>query len=400
MNNTPGEQRVTREHSADDRERSGSFYNVYVLGLTSLLTDISTEMVYPLIPLFLTVTLGVTPAVVGFIEGIAESLASLLKVFSGHISDRTGRRKPLAIGGYAASTFGKVFLFFAGAWPVVLVARVIDRLGKGVRTAPRDAMIADTILSGQRGRAFGLHRLLDSTGAVVGALLSFWFLTRYRGDFRPVFLWSLVPAAVGVVALVLAREPRLQRSLAKDLGFRWSALDRRLKAFLIIAFVFTLGNSSNQFLLLRAGNVGFSAGTVILLYVVYNLTYALISYPAGRLSDRIGRKGLLVAGYAFYGLVYIGFALVKHLPFYWGLFALYGVYIGLSEGVEKAFVADIAPPNLRATMIGLHATIIGLGLFPASLLAGVLWDAFGPVAPFYFGGFMGLVSAIALAVLI
>ncbi|HEY3315745.1 MAG TPA: MFS transporter [Bacillota bacterium] len=392
-NDRPGDQ-------PKGRLRPGSFYNVYVLGLTSLLTDISSEMVYPLIPLFLVAKLGAGPAIVGVIEGIAESLASLLKVFSGHLSDRTGRRKPLAIGGYVGSTIGKVFLYAAGSWPLVLVSRVIDRFGKGVRTAPRDAMIADTIRPEQRGRAFGLHRLLDTTGATIGSLLGFWFLTRYKGDFRPVFLWSLVPAFIGVIALSLAREPGVQRSLAKDLSFKWSALDRRLKAFLIIASVFTLGNSSNQFLLLRAGNVGFSAETVILLYVAYNLTYALVSYPAGRLSDRIGRKALLVAGYTFYGLVYIGFAVVKHLPFYWGLFILYGVYIGLSEGVEKAFVTDIAPGNLRATMIGLHATLVGIALLPASLLAGLMWSAFGPVAPFYFGGVMGLLAAVALAVLI
>jgi len=384
------------------RATGGGFYNVFVLGFTSFLTDISSEMVYPLLPLFLTIQLGVGPAIVGTIEGIAESLASVLKVFSGHISDRTGRRKPLTIGGYGGSAVGKLVLSFAGSWPMVLVARVVDRFGKGIRTAPRDALIADTVPAEARGRAFGLHRFLDSAGATSGALLGFFFLTHYKGDYRAVFLWSLVPAVLGVAVLAFAREPApaSRRRLAKELSFNWRALDHRLKAFLIIAFIFTLGNSSNEFLLLRAQNVGFSASTVILLYVVYNLVYALASYPAGRLSDRIGRKTLLVLGYAFYGLVYLGFARVRALPLYWWLFILYGLYIGASEGVEKAFVTDIAPGNLRATMIGLHAMLVGVGLLPASLIAGFLWKLCGPVAPFYFGGFMGLAASLALALMI
>ncbi|MHB8756581.1 MAG: MFS transporter [Bacillota bacterium] len=380
--------------------RHGAFYNVFILGVTSLLTDISSEMVYPLLPLFLVMKLGVGPAVVGAIEGVAESLASVLKVFSGHISDRSGKRKPLTIAGYSGSTIGKFFLYLAGSWPTVLVARIIDRFGKGVRTAPRDALIADTVPAEARGRAFGLHRLLDTTGAVIGVSLGYLFLTRYNGNYQAVFLWSVVPALIGLVALSFAREPGSQRKLAKELSFKWGALDRRLKAFLIIALVFSLGNSTNEFLLLRAGNVGFSAPTVILLYLVYNVTYALVSYPAGHLSDRIGRKTLLVVGYAFYGLVYIGFARVQALPLYWWLFILYGVYIGLSEGVEKAFVSDIAPGNLRATMIGLHAMLVGVGLLPASVIAGLLWKFFGPVAPFYFGGIMGLLASLGLLFLI
>ncbi len=395
-----GQVQAAPEATTDRRAGRGAFYNVFVLGFTSLLTDISSEMVYPLLPLFLTMQLGVGPAIVGTIEGIAESLASVLKVFSGHISDRSGRRKPLTLGGYAGSTIGKLFLYLAWSWPMVLVARIIDRFGKGVRTAPRDALIADTVPAEARGRAFGLHRLLDTTGAAIGALLGYFFLTRYQGDFKAVFIWSLVPAAIGLAVLAFAREPGNRRKLAKELSFKWGALDRRLKAFLIIAFVFALGNSSNQFLLLRAGNVGFSAPTVILLYLVYNLTYALVSYPAGRLSDRVGRKALLVVGYAFYGLVYLGFARVRALPLYWSLFVLYGVYIGASEGVEKAFIADIAPGQLRATMIGLHAMLVGVGLLPASLIAGFLWKLYGPVAPFYFGGVMGLLASLGLALLI
>lgn len=361
-------------------------------------------MVYPLLPLYLTSVLGASPSVLGLIEGIAESLASLLKVFSGNISDRLQRRKILAILGYSSSTVGKVFLYLSTSWLWVLAGRAIDRFGKGVRTAPRDALIADSTAPEVRGRAYGLHRALDTAGATIGVALAFYFLTTYRGDFKPVFLWALVPAALAVAILFLAREkrasPPAKGSAAAPFSFRWSALDRRLKAFLLIVFLFALGNSSNQFLLLRAQNLGFDATTVILLYLVYNLVYALFSYPAGRLSDRVGRKRLLVTGYMIYGLVYLGFALIGQASLLWGLFAIYGLYIALTEGVEKALVADIAPQNLRATLIGLHATFVGVGLLPASLLAGFLWDTFGAAAPFYFGGGLGVLAAIGLWLLI
>lgn len=376
-------------------------FNILILGLVSFLTDVSSEMVYPLVPLYLTTRLGAGPAVVGIIEGTAESLASLVKVFSGYFSDRLRLRKPFAILGYAGSTVGKVFLYLSVSWWWVLIGRIFDRFGKGIRTAPRDALIADAADEKTRGRAFGLHRAMDTLGAVVGVLLAYFFLARYRGDYVAVFLYSLIPAVLGVAALFLVREKVEDvRKAGRTLSLCWSALDRRLKAFLIITLIFTLGNSSNQFLLLRAGNVGFGPLTVILLYLVYNVVYALVSYPAGRLSDRIGRKTLLATGYAFYGLVYFGFGLIHNPQAYWGLFAIYGLYIGFTEGVEKALVADIAPQNLRATMIGLHATLVGIGLLPASILAGALWSWIGPSAPFYLGGAMGLAAAAGLWLLI
>lgn len=399
-------------------------FNIVVLGLVSFFTDISSEMVYPLIPLFLTGTLGATPAVVGVIEGIAESLASLLKVFAGYASDKSGRRKPLAIFGYGSSAVGKLFLLAATSWWWVLAARVVDRFGKGIRTAPRDAIIADSSAEGTRGRAYGLHRALDTAGAALGVILAYFFMTTYRGDFQPVFAAALVPAAVGVALLGLVRERERDRRAegerttagraedsngngngADDGGSQgklrklwngWNSLNSRLKAFLIVTFFFTLGNSSNQFLLLRAQDVGMSATDVILLYLVYNLVYSLVSYPIGRLSDRVGRRSILVAGYSFYGLVYLGFALIHSTDALWSLFAVYGLYIGFTEGVEKALVADIAPSHQKATLIGLHATLVGIGLLPASIIAGQLWRWFGAPAPFYFGGVVGLLAALAL----
>jgi len=369
-------------------------FNIILLGVTSLLTDISSEMVYPILPIFLVNTLGASPAILGAIEGVAESLASLLKVFSGYFSDKIKRRKPFTIFGYASSTLGKLFLFIAYNWHAVLVGRVIDRFGKGVRTAPRDALIADSAQAGKRGAAFGLHRAMDTLGAVAGVIIAYYLVMRSSGDLRRVFLFSLIPAFFGVVFLFFVKEKKSKPAVAAEkLQFKWHGLDKRLKLFLIFTFIFTLGNSSNQFLLLRAKNLGSSTGQVILFYLAYNIVYFLFAYPAAWLSDRIGRKKLLVAGYFFYGVVYFGFALNQSLNMFWLLFGVYGLYIGFTEGVEKALVADIAPQELRATAIGLHATLEGIGLLPASLFAGLLWKYFGAAAPFYFGGFMGVLAA-------
>jgi MFS family permease len=382
-------------------------FNIIILGIASFLTDVSTEMVYPLLPLYLTsARIGATPVLVGLIEGFAESIASLLRVFSGAWSDRIQKRKPIAILGYASSTIGKVVLYFSTTWVWVFAGRLADRFGKGIRTAPRDALIADSTTEQNRGSAFGLHRALDTAGASLGVILAYLLFVSNGTEFSTIFVLSLIPAALGVGVLFFVREqrpsrfPKPGRSVWwSDLGAHWRALDRRLKFFLGIIFIFALGNSSNQFLLLRAQDLGFDIATIILMYLVFNLVYALGSFPLGRLSDRIGRKRLLVLGYLTYGAVYFGFALASPLAL-WGLFATYGLYYALTEGVEKALVSDIAPQKVRATLIGLHATFVGVGLLPASALAGFLWNAFGASAPLYFGGGMGVLAAIALLFLI
>lgn len=370
--------------------------NIVLLGLTSLLTDISSEMVYPILPIFLVNTLGASPAVLGFIEGIAESLASLLKVFSGYWSDKIRKRLPFTIFGYGSSTVGKLFLYLAATWHAVLIGRVIDRLGKGVRTAPRDAIIADSAPEGKRGAAFGLHRTMDTFGAVIGVTCAYFLVSSLRNPIRGIFLISLIPALIGLIFLFLIKEKKEGPIQGKRIKLEWGSLDKRLKLFLIFTFIFTLGNSSNAFLLLRAKDLGNPLPTVILLYLVYNLVYVFFSYPAAKLSDRIGRKKLLVAGYFFYGLVYLGFALNTSLAALWVLFGIYGLYMSFTEGVEKALVADIAPAQLKATTIGLHATLVGIGLLPASFLAGLLWKFFGPSAAFYFGGIMGITASAGL----
>jgi MFS family permease len=379
-------------------------FNVIVTGIASLLTDISTEMTYPLIPLYLS-ALGAPPAALGVIEGFAESTASLLKILSGWFSDRIRRRKPVAIAGYAGSTIGKLLLYASTGWGMVFAGRMVDRFGKGIRTAPRDALIADSTTAGNRGRAFGLHRALDTLGAAVGVLLAIWLVGTVGHklvphDYQRIFLVSLIPAALGVVALLFIRE-RKRQAEAHDLPrLSLKLLPTRLRWFLFVVTLFALGNSSNQFLILRAENLGLSVLAALAAYLLYNVVYSLLSYPFGRLSDRIGRKRLLVAGYAFYGLVYFGFALARRPEAVWMLFALYGVFSALNEGLEKALVADVAPPQHRGTFVGLHSTLTGIGLLPASILAGALWSLFGAPAPFWFGGALGISAAIGLAIVL
>jgi len=377
-------------------EEGPGFRNIVILGLVSLLTDISSEMIYPLLPLYLTLKLGVGPAIVGVIEGIAESVASFVKVASGYFSDRIRRRKPIAIGGYSFSSIAKVLFYLSTSWTWVLSGRILDRFGKGVRTAPRDALISESSAGDKRGRAFGLHRAMDTLGAVLGASFAFILLVHYKGDYQMVFLISLVPAAAGVGVLFLAKEARKARVAVKKVSLGWSVLDHRLRMFLLIIFLFSLGNSSNQFLILRAKNMGFSVTTAILLYIVFNVVHAGSSYPLGSLSDRVGRRKLLVFGYAAYGAVYLGFALAPSKYFLWVLFGAYGLYLGATEGVEKALVSDLAPAHLKATLMGMHATLVGIGLLPASIIAGSLWSLFGPSAPFLFGGAAGFAAALAL----
>ncbi len=376
--------------------------NVWITGLTSFFTDVSSEMVYPIISLYIK-ALGGGAIALGFVEGLAESTASLLKVFSGALSDKLGRRKPLAISGYSFSALGKFLFYLARSWPVVLVGRVVDRFGKGVRTAPRDALIAESVGKSRRGGAFGLHRAMDTAGAVIGIIIAYLIISRFHlhaGDpslwipvFKKLLLVSLVPALAGIIILFFAVETGAG-ALARKFRLSFAGLDAKLRWVLAIVLLFTLGNSSNQFILLRAAepDLGFSPAKVILLYLFYNIFYMLVSYPAGRLSDRIGRKPLLVAGYLFYSGAYFIIALKP--GWIWLAMGIYGFYSGVSEGVMKALVSELAPAEKRATLLGLLATLEGIGLLPASLVAGLLWGSFGPSAPFLFGGAAALLSAL------
>ena len=374
--------------------------NILLLGFVSFFADISSEMVYPILPLYLVSIFGATPALVGIIEGIAESLASLLKVFSGYATDRYKRKKALAMAGYSTAALYKLALVLSTSWVGVLAARIIDRFGKGIRTSPRDVLVAENAAPGGLGKAFGLHKAMDMAGSAVGILLAY-FLVRYlpgAHTYRSVFWISAIPAVIALFVLGLVRENReLHKAKARPpLWSSFRGMDRQLKFFLVIAFLFTLGNSSNAFLLLRAQNVGYDPTSVILLYFLYNAVVSLLSMPFGKLSDRVGRKRLLILGYVLFSLVYFGFAAASGKPVVIALFAVYGVSIALTTAVERAFVAEIAPPECKGTLLGLHSMLVGLALLPASMLAGLLWDLFGPPAPFILGGTLALLSAAGL----
>lgn len=374
--------------------------NIIVLGLVSCFADISSEMVYPLIPLYLTAAFGATPMLVGLVEGIAESIASLLKVFSGYISDRFQHKKAIAFGGYATGVIYKIALIFAGSWAGILLARVIDRFGKGVRTAPRDVMVSESADKDEMGRAFGIHKMLDMAGSAVGILLSFLLLRSIGEDsYKAIFALSLIPVCIALLLFFFIHEKQEKREIVRREHF-WkniSRLDGRLKLYLAVTFLFTLGNSSNSFLLLRAADMGFSSSGTILLYFLYNVTASILSVPCGKLSDRVGRKKLLVGGYLTFSLVYFGFAFCTGKPMMALIFVVYGVFTAMTAGVERAFIAEIAPAALKGTMLGLHSTLAGIALLPASLIAGALWDTVGAFAPFVYGGLMSLLSAAILA---
>jgi MFS family permease len=386
--------------------------NVWVVTATSFLTDISSEMIIHLLPLFLANVLGVQTSIIGLIEGVAETTSSLLKVFSGWLSDRLGGRKWLTVAGYSLSTLAKPFLYFAVTWEWVLGVRFADRAGKGIRTAPRDALVADSIDEKQRGLAFGLHRAGDTAGAMLGVLVALavvWAvqggsLDLSRSTFQIAVLLSIVPAVLAVVVLAFgAHDVPLKGERGRLPSLSLRGFDTRFLGFLAIVVLFTLGNSSDAFLILRAQERGLNVLGVMGMLATFNLIYALISGPAGALSDRIGRRRLIVGGWLTYGLIYLGFALAGAAWQVWVLYALYGIYYGLAEGAAKALVADLVRPEQRGTAYGVYNAAIGLAAFPASLIAGLLWQGaggwqgFGAGAPFFFGAALALVAGALLA---
>jgi len=384
---------------------AGIHPNVLALGATSLLTDVSSEMLVPILPLFVTVTLGASVSSLGVIEGIAECTASVLRLSSGWLSDRIGQRKPFAAFGYAFSGVARSAMAFASSWGVVLAMRFTDRLGKALRTPARDALLADSTADAHLGRAFGLHRAMDTLGAALGPLLGWWLLTRWHSlgaeSYRRIFLVSGIPAALAVLVLLAfvkaaPAAPRVARTLAQQAG----ALGPAFRRFLVVDAAFQLGNSSMAFVLLRTQAAGWSASQVSLVYLAYNLAYALLAWPFGALSDRIGRRPLLFAAYAVYAGAY---ALLALAATHWGVvaaFLLLAVHSALIEGQARSLLADLVPRDLRATAYGVHATVAGLALLPASIVAGALWDRVGPAAPFALGAGLALLAAVLLAALL
>jgi len=388
--------------------------NVWATSLTSFFMDISSEMVINILPLFLSNVLGIRTNVIGFIEGIAEATASLLKVFSGWLSDRLRQRKWLAVAGYGISTLAKPFFYVANSWGAIAMVRWMDRFGKGIRTAPRDALVADSVSEEQRGLAFGLHRAADTGGAVLGILIALfvvWYSQRSSiglagSTFRTVVLLSLLPAALAVLSLALGAQDVAVTQQREAPKFAFRSLGKPFVTFLLIVGLFDLGNSSDAFLVLRAQERGLSVPAILSMLATFNVVYAVLSAPAGSLSDRVGRRKLLVGGWLVYALIYTGFALAQQGWQVWALYALYGMYYGLTYGTAKAMVADLVPQALRGTAYGTYNAVLGLLDFPASLIAGLLWDGlpalgwrgWGASAPFFFGAAMALLAAVALIV--
>jgi len=403
----------TRSYPPPSPRGFGLPRNVWVVTVTSFLTDISSEMIVNLIPLFLMNVLGVRTTLIGAIEGMAETTASLLKLFSGWFSDRLGARKWPAVVGYGISTIAKPFLYFAGSWGSVLAVRFADRLGKGVRTAPRDALIADSVDERRRGVAFGLHRAGDTAGAVIGIGIALAVLLAVqrnteiltRSTFQIVVLASMFPAVLAVLVLAFgAKETCIPGEKRTPPSFSIAGFDSRFRRFLLIVVLFTLGNSSDAFLILRAQNAGLTVAGVLGMLITFNLVYSIVSSPAGALSDRFGRRRFLIIGWLLYTAVYAGFALAREGWHTWALMGVYGVYYGLTHGIAKAYVADLVPAERRGTAYGIYNAAVGITVFPASLIAGMLWQGvgdwqgFGPSAPFIFGGSLALIATLLLVV--
>ena len=380
--------------------------NVVAIGFVSLLNDASSEIIYPLLPVFLTTGLGASAKAIGIIEGLAESISSLLKLFVGYLSDRWAQRKWFVVGGYALASLARPFLGFANNWQQVLAIRLTDRVGKGVRTAPRDAMIADTVAIEQRGLAFGFHRAMDHAGAVIGPLIGYGLVMLLvansnapaAGEFTKIFLLASIPALLAVlVAIFFMRETTVHVDIDTEIPrLSLRGFDRNFKRFLLILGLFTLSNSSDSFLILRARDSGVSIALIPLLWAAHHGMKVLSSLLGGDLSDRLGRKRLIVSGWVLYAAVYAGFAFVGSETGVWALFLVYGIYFGLSEGAEKALVADLVRPEQRGTAYGLYNLAFGITVFPASLLMGMIWDWKGPTTAFLINAVMGATAAALL----
>jgi MFS family permease len=384
--------------------------NVFFLGVVSLLTDVSSEMIFTLVPLFIKNVLGQGALVVGLVGGISESFDAIFRIFSGRISDRFRRRKLLAVLGYGFSTIIKPFMLLANVWGGVLAVRFGDRVGKGVRSSPRDALIADSVGADKRGKSFGIHRAMDTSGAVIGLVIAAIIIYALQGGaidltshtYRWMVIVGVIPAFLAVFMLItFVHEKALPSRVSPGAtgmppALETPAFSGRFKLFLVIMGLFTLGNSSDFFIVLRAQNLDVNVLNITLMLVVFNVTYAIVATPAGILSDRLGRRRVIVIGWTVYALVYLGFALSAHVWSMWVLFAAYGIYYGIVEGVARAFVADLVPAARRGTAYGYYQGVVGLLLLPASVLAGWLWDTVNPAAPFYLGAGLAFLAMLGL----
>ncbi|MDP2730255.1 MAG: MFS transporter [Dehalococcoidales bacterium] len=389
--------------------------NVFFVGLTSMLNDVSSEMIFNLLPLFLTNVLGAPMAIVGLVGGVSEGADAIFRMLSGWFSDRIGKRKVLAVSGYTISTLAKPFLLLANAWGVVLAIRFSDRLGKGIRSSSRDALIADSVSPDVRGKAFGLHRSMDTFGAFLGlliAVLVIWVvlgggaLELTGGVFHDLVWASIIPAVTGVILLqIFVYDVKLKQDPSdtgrSSLSGGKGAFSTRFWLFLAIVAVFNLGSMPhNYFVILRAQDLGAPLLQVMLMLVLFNAVYAVAALPMGILSDRLGRRRILALGWLIYTLVYVGFALSSTIWQIWLAFAFLGIYAAIVEGVSRAFIADLAPAELRGTSYGLYWSVVGISVLIGSIIGGIVWDAIGPAATFYFGAGAAFLAMLGIVTLV
>jgi len=386
--------------------------NIIFIGFISLLTDVSSELIFTLMPLFLANVLGAATVVIGLIEGVAESTASLMKLASGWLSDRLHNRKLLSFAGYALSSLSKPFMLIASAWQPIMAIRFADRLGKGIRAAPRDALVGDSVDEDNRGKAYGFHKAMDTSGAAIGLSLAALVVFLMQRDvvnlqvdtYHWMIMLGIIPAFLALIFFIFIKEPPKKPLTACNApaatGRPAGRLGKKFYIFITIMFLFTLGNSSDAFIVLRAQDLGNSVFLISLMLIMFNVIYALFSLPAGILSDKLGRRSVIIAGWAIYAVVYLGLALAKQGWMIWVLYALYGLYYGLTQGVYRALVCDLVPEDLRGTAFGVFNGVVGITLLPASLIAGWLWQSIGSAAPFYFGAILSGLSAIGLIVFV
>lgn len=372
---------------------NGITRNIIILGLVSLFTDLSSQMVFPLIPLFLTSVLGAGAYAVGIVEGAAETTASLLKVVSGYWSDKIRKRKPFVLFGYSLSSITKPLFAFANVWFFVLIVRVIERIGKGLRTAPRDAIVAESVDKKVRGKAYGFHRAMDGIGSILGAVLAFVLLPVL--GFKNIFLFAFIPGIIAVFVILFIKEKKpVLKKEAKEISIKLSfrELPINLRIFIIVSSVFTLGHFGYAFLLLKAKNIGLADNMAILLYVLFYVVYTLCIIPSGIVSDKIGRKPVLVTGYLTFAIVSVGLLFTSSIYPLLVFFIIYGIFYALIDGVQRAFVVDLAPEHLKATALGTFHTAVGFVALPGGFIAGILWDKISPEATFLYGFALAIIS--------
>jgi len=400
--------------------------NVFILGLVSFFNDVASEMVYPIMPIFLTSVLKVSTPIVGLIEGIAESTAAIGKFIFGYLSDKVGKRKPFVISGYSFSTISKVLIGLSNVWPLVLLARFIDRLGKGVRTGARDSLLLQNTTKKNKGFIFGYHRAFDSAGAVFGPIIGLILIYLFKENLRFIFYFAAIPGIIGILLLIFfVREKVRDRSLTRSPGFSTASPQRgprrlsqngsprylkdftdnfsliwqnkKLSLFFVASIIFSLGNSSDAFLILRAKNLGLTTILVVLTYVLYNLSQTVLATPMGKLADRIGAKKVFEGGLLIFSAVYFFFGFIKNPIFLWLLFPIYGVYIAATDGISKAYVSEFITEKESSSYFGLYQMVIAVSSFFASGLAGILWYKINPAATFYYGSVMALSAFLILS---